>query len=132
MFIIEIALVIAAWKRGWGSLALLPFGITLAAGFLIGMAMGASGASEAEIEQAGNGFGVFAEIAVLATLGIMAAVGRRTHAAGGAVAGAGRNEAFPSAEAAAPEASPSLPADTPRDRTPVGSGASAPLAGTVR
>jgi len=114
--------------------ALLPFGITWAAAFLIGMALGAAGASEAEMEQTAHVVGVLAEIVVLASLAIMAAVGRRTHAAGQAVAGAGQQELFPSAEASDREASasPPLPADPACDPTPVGSGAPAHLAESVQ
>ena len=43
LLIIEIALSIWAWNRGWKWLALLPLGIGVGLGFLIGMAIGASG-----------------------------------------------------------------------------------------
>lgn len=45
----EIGLTVAAWRRGWKGWALLPFGVALGIGFLIGAIMGASGASEGSI-----------------------------------------------------------------------------------
>ena len=62
MILIEIALTIAAWKRGWRWRALLPMVFALVAGFLIGIAVGASGGT---IEQA-------APAAVVAELGVVA------------------------------------------------------------
>jgi hypothetical protein len=37
---IEIALTISAWRKGWGGWALLPGGIALVLGALLGLAMG--------------------------------------------------------------------------------------------
>lgn len=45
LFIVEIGLVVAAWRKGWRGLALMPLGITLGLAFLIGGAVGASGGS---------------------------------------------------------------------------------------
>ena len=39
LLIIEIALAIAAWKRGAGALALIPVGLAMAAGFCVGLTM---------------------------------------------------------------------------------------------
>ena len=49
MLIIEIALTIAAWRKGWKAWALLPLGTVIGIAALIGVAVGASGGS---IEQA--------------------------------------------------------------------------------
>jgi hypothetical protein len=46
---LEICLAIAAWQRGWKGWALLPPGIAFGIGFLAGLIMGASGASEGSI-----------------------------------------------------------------------------------
>lgn len=43
LLIIEVALTIAAWKKGWRGWALLPGGVTLLMGFLLGAMMGAAG-----------------------------------------------------------------------------------------
>ena len=42
LIIVEIALTIWAWLRGWKAWALLPLGIALLIGFLIGFIMGAA------------------------------------------------------------------------------------------
>jgi len=42
LIIVEIALTIWAWRRGWKAWALLPLGIALLIGFLIGFIMGAA------------------------------------------------------------------------------------------
>ena len=42
LIIVEIALTIWAWWRGWKAWALLPLGIALLIGFLIGFIMGAA------------------------------------------------------------------------------------------
>lgn len=49
VFILEIGLTVAAWRRGWKEWALLPLGIGFGIGFLVGLIMGASGASEGSI-----------------------------------------------------------------------------------
>jgi hypothetical protein len=42
MFIIEIILTVTAWRKGWAGKALLPVGICLAFGFLVGLMAGAT------------------------------------------------------------------------------------------
>jgi hypothetical protein len=49
LLILEIWLTIAAWRKGWGALALLPIGAMLLIGFCIGLAVGASGGGTAEL-----------------------------------------------------------------------------------
>jgi uncharacterized membrane protein YfcA len=43
MLFIEIALAVAAWKRGWRWRALLPFAAAYAVAFVVGAAVGAGG-----------------------------------------------------------------------------------------
>ena len=43
LLLVEIALTIEAWRRGWKGWALLPLGVGFGAGFLIGFIMGAAG-----------------------------------------------------------------------------------------
>ena len=43
MFILEIVLTVIAWRRGWGARALIPVGVAVAGGFLIGIGAAASG-----------------------------------------------------------------------------------------
>ena len=45
LMIIEIILTVAAWKKGWKAIALLPMGIAILIGFFTGIAVGASGGS---------------------------------------------------------------------------------------
>jgi hypothetical protein len=49
LLILEIGLTVAAWRRGWKVRALLPLGIGFGIGFLGGLIMGVSGASEESI-----------------------------------------------------------------------------------
>jgi len=49
MLLVEIILIIEAWRRGWKGWALLPLGVGAGIGFLIGLIMGASGVSEDSI-----------------------------------------------------------------------------------
>ena len=49
MLLIEIILTIVAWSRGWKWLALLPLGIVLLLGFIIGFGIGASGGNVSNI-----------------------------------------------------------------------------------
>jgi len=111
LLIIEIALVVAAWKRGWKGLALVPIVAGFALAFMLGGAVGASGGSE----DAAFALGLLVDVGIIATLAIMAVVGRRTHAAGQTVAGAGQQEMLPSAEAGdrVASASPVRPVDLP-------------------
>ena len=43
LLILEIGLTVAAWRKGWRAWALVPLGGVLGMGFLIGVAVGASG-----------------------------------------------------------------------------------------
>jgi hypothetical protein len=69
--IIEILLTIKAWRRGWRGFALLPLGILLPAGLLLGMVIGASGGN---LEQA-LPVGILLEIACIGVLIRLAARG---------------------------------------------------------
>jgi hypothetical protein len=46
LLVLQIVLTIAAWLRGWKGWALLPLGIAVGVGFLIGLYMGESGVSD--------------------------------------------------------------------------------------
>lgn len=46
---LEIGLIITAWRRGWKAWSLLPLGVVVGIGFLIGLAIGASGASAGSV-----------------------------------------------------------------------------------
>lgn len=50
MFIIEIILTIIAWIRGWKWKSLIPVGIVLGIGFIVGLIMGVQGYSAHDIE----------------------------------------------------------------------------------
>ena len=50
LLIVEIALTIAAWRRGWGPRALLAPGIAALTAFLTGVAVGLSGGSAERVE----------------------------------------------------------------------------------
>src|SRR3989442_1133096 len=47
LFVIEVLLTIAAWRKGWGAKALIPLGIGLAVAMLLGAMVGASGGPRA-------------------------------------------------------------------------------------
>ena len=49
MLIIEIILTIFVWRKGWKWWALLPVGLALLIGFCIGLGVGASGGSAADV-----------------------------------------------------------------------------------
>jgi len=124
---IQIALTVAAWRKGWKGLALLPLGAALACGFVFGAAMGAGGLSEGAV----FGIGLLIDLGVIAALGVMAAVGRRT------VTSTGQHPISASPEAASPAVFPSTaaPADAAREPTSVGRashGVPEHLAGTVQ
>ncbi len=71
LLILEIVLTIAAWRRGWKALALLPivaaFGTGLALPFIVG--------ADQAMQMAGSLW--FVDLGVTAVLGLMAAVGRQ-------------------------------------------------------
>jgi len=124
---IEIALTIAAWRKGWKGLALLPVGAALVCGFMVGAAMGAGGLSEEEV----FGIGLLIDLGVIAALGVMTAVGRRT------ATSTGQQSTSASPEAASPAVFPSTaaPADAAREPASAGRashGVPEHLAGTVQ
>jgi len=51
MLILEIILMIVAWRRGWRGWALLPMGIVYIMAFLIGVISGAAGFSDMEMQR---------------------------------------------------------------------------------
>ena len=69
ILILEIILTISAWRKGWKGWALLPMGICLSVGFLIGMAVGASGGTMEDVLP----LCVFIELAALISLIVMVA-----------------------------------------------------------
>jgi len=69
----EIFLTITAWRRGWKAYALLPGGLTLLLGFLIGLSIGASGGSADSIP----GATILLDIACVISLIIMSAKPRK-------------------------------------------------------
>ncbi|MGO8757449.1 MAG: hypothetical protein ACLQG3_04925 [Terracidiphilus sp.] len=77
LLILEIALTIAAWRKGWGARALLPLVFGFGAAFLIGLVIGAAGGST----DGAAVFGILCDVGVVIALGIMA---RRAPQAGAA------------------------------------------------
>jgi uncharacterized membrane protein YfcA len=73
LMILEIALTVSAWKRGWRGRALLPLAIGLFIAFFAGVLMGASGAGDESL-----GFLIIVDIAVVVSLIVMVAKPRRT------------------------------------------------------
>lgn len=65
MLILEIILTIFAWRKGWRWLALLPMGIALLIGFIIGISIGANGGNVSSI---GGGAIVIDIMAVIALI----------------------------------------------------------------
>lgn len=49
LIIAEIILTVTAWRKGWRRWALLPMGIVLGIAFVIGVAIGTSGASAEDV-----------------------------------------------------------------------------------
>lgn len=68
ILILEIILTIVAWKRGWKWLSLLPIGIGLLIGFLIGMGMANSSGSEIST------VGLILDLIIVAILAVMCIV----------------------------------------------------------
>ncbi len=73
LLIIEIALVVAAWKKGWKALALIPVAIPLCMGMAIGAATGPSGMSEGTLLAA-----LPLDVLCIVVLAVMAKRGRQT------------------------------------------------------
>jgi len=74
MLIIEIILTIFAWRKGWKWLALLPIGLALLIGFSIGIGIGASGGSVADV----SGGAVLIDIAAIIALIVMLVKGPKS------------------------------------------------------
>lgn len=73
LLLLEIVLTIAAWRRGWKALALLPLGLAFAAGLALPVMVGPDQA----MEMAGSLW--FVDLGVTVVLGVMACVGRQTN-----------------------------------------------------
>lgn len=71
LLVLEIALTIAAWRRGWKGLALLPIAAAFGAGFALPFIVG----TDEAMQMAGSLW--FVDLGVAAVLGLMAAVGRQ-------------------------------------------------------
>jgi len=67
MLLLEIILLVRAWKKGWGAKALLPMAAGLGLMLVIGIALGAGGATEVKITP----LGFMVDLGVIAALGIM-------------------------------------------------------------
>jgi hypothetical protein len=67
LLIIEILLTIAVWRKGWKGWALLPVGISLALGFVLGLCIGASGGRPEEW----IGLGLIIDVIAIVALIIM-------------------------------------------------------------
>ena len=85
LLIIEIALTISAWKKGWRGRALLPLGVAGAIALIIGGAMGASGATTQDVMANSLAF-VPLDLAAIAALIVMNAKGRKAAEHSAAVA----------------------------------------------
>jgi hypothetical protein len=70
LLILQIALTVAAWRRGWKALALLPIALAFGAGCALPFIVGPDQAV-AMAEKL-----LFVDLGVTAVLGLMAAVGR--------------------------------------------------------
>lgn len=68
LLFLEIALTIAAWKKGWGARALLPLVFGFGVALLIGMVIGSAGGS---VEDA-RPLGILCDVGVVIALGILA------------------------------------------------------------
>lgn len=78
LLIIEIALTVWAWMRGWKGFALLPLAIALPVGFVVGFVIGASGGNAQG--GAALGIGVFLDLAAIVALVFMIAMPRKSKA----------------------------------------------------
>jgi Na+/phosphate symporter len=72
LLIVEIILTIVAWRRGWMWYSLIPVGIGVTLGFLIGVSAASSGST---IDAASPGF-IIIDLIICVALGIMAGVGK--------------------------------------------------------
>jgi len=69
ILVIEILLTISAWRKGWKGWALLPIGIGMSIGFLLGMSAGATGGNVEDILP----MCIFVDLATLISLIVLAA-----------------------------------------------------------
>lgn len=67
LLIIEIILTVAAWKKGWKAWALVPIGIPLIIGFIVGLTMDPSQSIDAAVAPL-----IVIELACVAVLAFMA------------------------------------------------------------
>jgi hypothetical protein len=93
LLIAEIGLTVWAWMRGWKGYALLPVGIALPVGFILGLIVGAGGGGTQSILV----YGLALDVIVIAVLIFMVAKPRNVAAAlpMAAVAGGGAWHADP-------------------------------------
>jgi hypothetical protein len=68
LLLVEIALTVRAWRKGWKARALLPIGIGMGVAFLLGLAFGSTGAEPGVALVAG----IVVDLAIIAALGTMA------------------------------------------------------------
>jgi hypothetical protein len=80
LLLAEIGLTVAAWKKGWRAKALLPAGVSLTLGLLLGIAIGLGGGT---IEAAAP----VAVLADLAAIGVLIGMVRRAPNAQTAIEG---------------------------------------------
>jgi hydrogenase/urease accessory protein HupE len=73
LLILEIGLVIAAWKRGWKGWALMPIVIGFCAGFITGLVVGDTGGSEEDFFP----IGIIFDVLVIGALVTMISKPRR-------------------------------------------------------
>ena len=72
LLLLEIYLTVTAWNKGWKSWALAPLGATMAIGFLLGVALAASGHPVDPAELMGPGLAL--DGLCIVVLGVMSAV----------------------------------------------------------
>lgn len=70
LMVLEIGLTVAAWKKGWKALALIPLGIVLCMGFFVGAAVGMSGGNVEAIQ----GYAWMIDALGIVALAVMAGV----------------------------------------------------------
>jgi hypothetical protein len=68
MGILEIALAVAAWRKGWGARALLPLLFGFGIAFFFGLVVGSSGGTA----DGARGFGLVCDLGVVIALAVMA------------------------------------------------------------
>ncbi len=73
LLIVEIAMTVWAWKKGWAGWALMPLALCIAAGFAIGVALGASGGTVEDL----GALPLLLDGLCIVSLGVMGAHGRK-------------------------------------------------------